>query len=130
MDLVRLIYASQPFGFDDGMLNGILADARRNNPRRDITGALICRADVYLQLIEGPRAAILTTFERIARDNRHVDVTRLHLEPITQRLFPAWSMKHDPATSWMWTVDEVADGALSRATRDELLAVFERLAGD
>jgi hypothetical protein len=130
MDLVRLIYASQPFGFDDSMLNGILADARLNNRRHDITGALICRADLYLQLIEGPRDAIQSTFERIARDNRHNDVTRLDFDVVTQRLFPSWSMKHDPVASWMWTVDEVADGALSRASRAELLAVFERLATD
>jgi Sensors of blue-light using FAD len=55
MDLIRLIYCSRPFGFDNAILNGILSDARRCNERDAITGALICRADVYLQLIEAPR---------------------------------------------------------------------------
>ena len=53
MDLYRVIYTSRPFGFDAGMLNGILVDARRMNTRDGITGALICRADIYVQLLEG-----------------------------------------------------------------------------
>ena len=54
----QLIYSSQPFGFDEAMLAGILSGARYNNVRDGITGALICRQDIYLQLIEGPAAAI------------------------------------------------------------------------
>ena len=54
----QLIYRSEPFGFDRATLAGILMTARRNNRRDDITGALLCRSDLYLQLIEGPEAAI------------------------------------------------------------------------
>ncbi len=130
IDLVQLIYASRPFGFDDGMLNGILISARRNNLRDDITGALICRSDIYLQLIEGPEAAIEAAFSRIARDNRHDEVRRCVKAPITQRLFPAWAMRDDPARSWMWSMSEVDDGVIARATREDLLAVFARLAAE
>ena len=77
MDLIRLIYCSRPFGFDDAALNGILIDARRCNERDAITGALICRADIYLQLLEGPAAAVDATFARIAKDNRHLEVNLL-----------------------------------------------------
>ena len=31
MTFTQLIYASEPFGFDDAMLDGILLQARRNN---------------------------------------------------------------------------------------------------
>ncbi len=129
-DLVQLIYASRPFGFDDGMLNSILMSARRNNARDDITGALICRADLYLQLIEGPEAPIEATFTRIARDNRHLEVRRCATARTTRRLFPAWAMRDDPARSWMWTMAEVQNGAVERATRDDFLAVFARLAAE
>ena len=60
--MIQLIYASQPFGFDAAMLNGILSDARRCNVRDEVTGALICRADVYLQLLEGPEPAVDAAF--------------------------------------------------------------------
>jgi hypothetical protein len=128
MQLTQLIYTSQPFGFDDAMLNGILSDARRCNARDDITGALICRADVYLQLLEGPEAAVVAAFSRIAKDNRHLDVVRLSCEPVAERLFPGWSMHHDPLQTWMWTRSEIAGGALRHADRQALLSAFARVA--
>ncbi len=130
MRLMQLIYASRPFGFDSAMLNGILSDARRLNPQNDVTGALICRADLYLQLLEGPEPAVEATFARITRDDRHVEVQRLVTRPIEQRLFPDWAMRDDPARSWMWTQAEVENGAIARATEEEIVAVFERLAAE
>ncbi len=129
-ELTQLIYASRPFGFDEAMLNGILMEARRNNPRDSITGALICRADLYLQLLEGPPAAVEAAFDRIARDNRHLEVRRCFSTPVTERLFPDWAMRDDPARSWMWTPDEIDDGAIETATPADLLAVFARLAAE
>lgn len=128
MALVQLIYASRPFGFDDAMLNGILIDARRCNQRDDITGALVCRGDLYLQYLEGPETAVAAAFTRIADDDRHLEVTRLVWAPITVRLFPKWAMLDDPARSWMWTQDEVADGAVTRASEAEIIGVFARIA--
>ncbi len=127
MELTQLIYHSQPFGFDDAMLNGILSDARRCNARDDITGALVCRADVYLQMIEGPTGAVDAAYARIREDDRHLDVRLLRRSPVAARLFPGWSMRDDPGHTWFWTREEVAAGALSRATGPELLAVFARV---
>lgn len=127
MELMQLIYVSQPFGFDDGLLNGILSDARRCNQRDDITGALVCRADVYLQMLEGPTPAIDAAFARIGKDDRHLDVKLLLRRTITDRMFPGWSMRDDPKHTWLWSQAEVAAGALSRATDAELLSVFTRV---
>lgn len=129
--LTQLIYASKPFGFDSGVLDDILTVSRRNNARDGVTGALICRADLYLQLIEGPEAAIAATYKRIAADaDRHVDVQPLVSRPISDRLFPKWAMRDDPARSWMWTHTEVLAGAVSAASPQQILAVFERLAAE
>ena len=128
MALVQLIYASQPFGFDTAILAGILLDARRYNARDHITGALIARQDLYLQLLEGPEEKVRTTYERIARDDRHVDMVSLVDRPVEARLFPGWAMRDDPAQSWIWTMDEVAEGAVARATEQEVLGFFTRLA--
>ena len=127
MELIQLIYTSQPFGFDEGMLNGILSDARRCNARDDISGALICRADVYLQLLEGPGPAVNAAFSRIAKDNRHLDVVRLSREPAAERMFPGWSMRDDPMHTWLWTKEDVAAGALRNAGLAALLSVFARV---
>lgn len=129
-DLIQLIYSSQPFGFDDASLNGILMTARRNNPREAITGALICRHDLYLQLLEGPLAAVEARYISIARDNRHGEVVKRVSRAVTERLFPNWAMRDDPARSWMWTAQEISQGALDRAAPAEFIAIFERLAAE
>jgi hypothetical protein len=130
MDLVQIIYSSRPFGFDESLLSGILSDARRNNARDGITGALICRADVYLQMLEGPADVVEVAFARIKRDDRHLEVVKRFGAPVAERLFPQWSMRDDPARSWMWTQDEVANGVLSSASPMQVLAVFTRLADE
>jgi hypothetical protein len=127
MSLMQLIYASTPFGFDNPTLNNILSTARRNNLRHQITGALICRADFYLQMLEGPRAAVTTTLHHILNDDRHLNVVLISCADIKTRLFPEWHMRDDPARSWMWSQEQVADGAVDAASEEEVRAVFARL---
>jgi len=126
--ITQLIYFSHPFGFDDLALTGILASAARNNPRDDITGALICREDLFMQLLEGPADKVNEAFERIRKDDRHTRVTLVGREQVAKRLFPDWAMRHDPAQSWMWSRDDVTAGAAERATAPEFVAIFTRLA--
>lgn len=130
MSVTQLIYASRPFGFEGSVLNGILIQARRNNARDGVTGALICRADLYLQLLEGPEAAVDAAFARISSDDRHLEVHRLVRGLVAERLFPNWAMRDDPAKSWMWTMKEVSAGALTGATQEEIVGVFERVASE
>ena len=130
MPLLQLTYASQPFGFDGPTLAGILMDARRCNTRDGITGALICRSDLFLQMLEGPEALVEATYRRIARDDRHLDVRAMSRRTIADdaRLFGAWAMRDDPADTWVWTRAQIDQGALDRATEEDVLAIFTRLA--
>ncbi len=128
MRLMQLIYTSRPFGFDQLTLRNILLIARERNSRDGITGALICREDLYLQMLEGPRAAVTRTYARILRDDRHVDVVGLWSGDAGERLFPEWSMRDDPAQSWMWTPEQVRSGAIEKAPMEEIRGVFLRLA--
>jgi hypothetical protein len=126
--LTQLIYMSRPFGFDDLDLRNILLVSRENNERDGITGSLICREDMYLQLLEGPRAAVSAAYTRIARDNRHGEVMLLWMGDVEERLFPQWFMKHDPVQSWMWTPEQVRAGAVTEASVEEIRGIFVRLA--
>ncbi|MCM0000630.1 MAG: BLUF domain-containing protein [Erythrobacter sp.] len=116
-----------PFGFDRSILAGILSAARRNNPRLGITGALVCRQDLYLQLIEGPAEAIDALYARICEDDRHANVELLLSEPMGERMFPNWAMLDDQSPSLFWSARDVAAGALEAASPDELRAPFARL---
>ena len=91
--LVRLLYASRattPVRPD--ALPTILRQAKRNNAALGVTG-LLCHTDgVYLQVLEGARDAVSSLFNRIARDDRHADVTLMTYDEIDERLFAGWSM--------------------------------------
>ncbi len=127
MTLFRAIYSSRPFGFDAGVLHGILEQARRLNQRDGITGALICRDDIYLQWLEGPEDKVRSAIDRIARDDRHLEVTLHVTEPAEERVFADWAMLHDPAASWIWSRADLADNAIDRATPEEVTGFFLRL---
>ncbi|WP_223421562.1 BLUF domain-containing protein [Tateyamaria pelophila] len=127
MNLIQLVYVSRPFGYDAAMLSGILLDARRLNARNDITGALVCRHDIFLQMLEGPELQVTATYDRIRRDDRHVEIRKLVAKSVQTRMFSDWAMLHDPEKSWIWTSEEIADGALDRASPEDFEKVFADL---
>lgn len=95
--LYRLVYTSRSLvGGDEAAQERTVArivDAsRRNNARAGVTGALLFSTGSFAQVLEGPRAAVEATFERIQRDPRHSDVGVLQCEPVAARGFPNWSM--------------------------------------
>jgi hypothetical protein len=128
MRVLQLVYASRPFGFDAAALENILAIARHRNAQDDITGALICRHDLFMQILEGPRAKVTAAFGRILRDDRHVEVSLLWCGDAAARLFSDWTMRDDAMPSWMWSREALAAGAIAGATAEESRQVFVRLA--
>ncbi|MGI3903078.1 MAG: BLUF domain-containing protein [Janthinobacterium lividum] len=96
-DLYRLVYTSRNHleGGEDqqqAAVAGVLAVSKRNNARVGVTGALLFNGGSFAQVLEGSRAAVETTFERIQRDTRHSDVAVLQCEAVATRAFPNWSM--------------------------------------
>ena len=127
MPLTQLIYTSRPFGFTAQTLDDILIAARRHNKRAGVTGALICRADLYVQMLEGERAPVTATFARILRDERHVEVAMVWCGDTPSRLFPDWDMRDDPARSWMWDQAAVRQGAAREAGAGAYRRLFDRV---
>ena len=108
MPYLQIVYASRPFGFDAGTLIDILFKARAKNARADVTGCLICRDDIYLQLLEGPAENVTRIYKKIREDDRHVEVTQLVRHGVPERMFGAWAMRDDPVQSWMWELPPTA----------------------
>ena len=79
-------------------LEGILRKARDWNQAHEITGLLIYRFNKifkrgnFLQIIEGSKKSILSTWERISADQRHHTITVLEDGNFEERNFSAWSM--------------------------------------
>ena len=128
MKIYRLVYKSKPFGYDQAILNGILSDAINYNSKNNITGALICRDDIYLQLLEGPENEVNLTFEKISNDDRHLEIELLIKEYCNIRIFPGWNMKDDPARTWFWNKEEVNSGIFNKIPKIKIIEVFEKIA--
>jgi hypothetical protein len=91
--LVRLMYASRAAKpLDTEELAAILRQSKAGNPTAGITGVLCCTDNVFIQVLEGGRAAVNALYRRISADPRHQDVTLLTYEEIGERRFAGWSM--------------------------------------
>ena len=91
--LVRLLYASRAAApIVPDALAAILRQSKTNNPQHGITGVLCCSDDMFLQVLEGGRAAVNRLYNRIATDPRHKDVELLSYQQIGERHFAGWSM--------------------------------------
>jgi hypothetical protein len=93
--LVRLLYASRAAGeIDDALVASILERSQKHNLEHGITGILCTcsQGKVFLQMLEGGRAAVNALYGAILRDPRHRDVTLLDYAEITERRFSNWRM--------------------------------------
>lgn len=89
----RLVYVSSAVRpVPPGEVAGIIAVSRRNNGPQGLTGVLLSVEDAYFQALEGPKAAVAQTYDRIARDERHRGLITLSDGPVTERQFPDWTM--------------------------------------
>lgn len=96
--MLSLIYSSvatRPLDGDD--LAALLEQSRASNEREDVTGVLFFRNGYFLQLLEGPDAAVRAKLDRIKRDDRHTKVRVISEELVSERQFPEWTMAF-PAT--------------------------------
>jgi hypothetical protein len=87
------MYASRAVpAVDQEELLAILKKSKANNPKAGITGALCFSEGIFIQVLEGGRAAVNKLYNRIARDDRHNDVVLLNYDEIEERCFAGWSM--------------------------------------
>ncbi len=99
MPYTQLIYCSRARlseGRHGDELASIMNTAIRLNGQNGITGCLGHSRNWFLQVIEGPEAAVAETYTRIERDTRHSDVRILLTREIRNRSFPEWSMMAVP----------------------------------
>ncbi|MEK8047244.1 MAG: blue light sensor protein [Burkholderiales bacterium PBB6] len=91
--LVRLMYASRAANAvqHDELLT-ILKQSKQTNPAAGVTGVLCYSDGIYIQVLEGGRAAVNALYNKIVSDTRHTDATLLSYEEIAERRFAGWSM--------------------------------------
>ena len=97
-ELRRLLYRSRSAlaGTDEAIaatIARILETSQRNNARDHLSGVLLFTSSMFIQVLEGPLAAVEATFERICCDHRHGEVEILEFCSVTERAFEGWSLE-------------------------------------
>ncbi len=126
--LCRLTYYStaEP-GLDFSEFRAILTTAEEKNTQNDITGAFVFADCRFAQILEGPRPAVSSTFERILLDDRHSGVCLVEFIECAERIFADWSMKHLRVQRKFIEKSGVGTFAPQHFDSHELLAMFVNL---
>lgn len=91
--LVYLSFASPVFNPDeDKGVHEILAVANEHNASIGISGMLLYKGGVFMQLLEGNKNVVLNLYGRIASDLRHEGLKVLVKQEVSDRLFGDWTM--------------------------------------
>jgi Sensors of blue-light using FAD len=91
----RLMYRSHnriPAQDRKAALGELFTQARSNNKKRGLTGALLLSDDWFVQALEGDEATVRALFARIGVDPRHDSVTLLDARVVPGRAFSHWAM--------------------------------------
>ena len=70
----------------------LLKQARANNTRLQVTGLLVYHNREFLQLIEGEKERVLSVWNKLQYDDRHMSVRVIYEGPVEERGFARWSM--------------------------------------
>lgn len=106
-------------------LEEILAVARENNTRANITGMLVYYDGSFLQALEGEEASVMALYEKIETDERHTDALILFRGELEGRQFEGWRMgfaRPDPSDAPKGYSDFIRRGFRGNAADDGEIA--------
>ncbi|CDK98692.1 protein of unknown function [Magnetospirillum gryphiswaldense MSR-1 v2] len=91
--MIQIIYASaEAKRMTNSELTELLEKAREKNEQLNITGFLLYDDSSFLQVLEGPDAAVEAVMGAIMRDDRHTNIRLLSQKQIAEREFGEWAM--------------------------------------
>jgi len=131
--IVYLSFSSDNFKHSD--IDQILEVSRKNNEGNNITGMLLYRGGVFLQLLEGDKEEVTKLFDKISQDKRHKHVKTLIEITDGERIFTDWTMAFKEISDidlelineilpWQNLVDNNGDTAVNNKLILEVLKKF------
>ena len=105
--MYRLIYKSKsvkPLNWD--IVRDITSKSEKNNESCGVTGVLLASRTHFLQALEGPFEGVNGIFRRIARDERHSELSIISFSVIDARLFGGWGMRGIGAFDFNTKIEE------------------------
>jgi hypothetical protein len=130
LSLVYVSSGSRPFS--DADLVELLKKAREKNTRLKITGMLLYKNGLFVQVLEGPDDPVRQLFATISADNRHRGTSCLQERQIEKRQFADWKMAFqvldDPALTriegYSEFLDELEEFRANPSSTARLLEIF------
>lgn len=114
--ITHLLYRSFSNGeADPKTVDRILQKSRINNARDEITGILLYKNKMFLQVLEGSETAVQKCLTRIRTDHRHYGTGIILTVKSDKRIFPYWQMGFVGESSTLKPFDTVA--AVTNATQ-------------
>lgn len=93
MQFYQLTYQSTSItDLNQDVLNVILEESVLNNSKLEITGCLIYYNGFFIQILEGDKNNVLSTYEKIITDQRHHNIELLWENNSDKRYFEKWNM--------------------------------------
>lgn len=92
-----LMYASVnrvPAAIAADVVDKIVSAARARNANHGITGALLFTGIHFVQIVEGPAAAIAALWANVQADPRHDSLVVASHGPLAERRFDGWSLAY------------------------------------
>jgi len=92
--MYRIIYKSrsvEPLNWE--IVRSITSVSEKSNEACGVTGVLLASRTHFLQALEGKFEDVNSVFRRIARDERHEELSLIGFSLIDARLFGSWGMR-------------------------------------
>ncbi len=89
--------------------------AAASNRSVDVTGLLLFNGKRFLQVLEGPKAAVERIYDRIRQDDRHCAMVKLREMTIEAREFGEWGMAYDDSANPTASLKDKVVALLDRA---------------
>ncbi|MDO1501353.1 BLUF domain-containing protein [Winogradskyella maritima] len=106
------------------VISDIVSVSRRQNKIHNITGCLVYHNNMFFQLLEGPKDAVLQLYENIKEDQRHYEVKTLWQGAKLKRIFEDWNLA---LVSQKGNFKVKVDGVLRHVNLDDIMKENEDL---
>ncbi len=102
--IFSLLYVSQSNlrpPSDRTEIKKIVTRARLLNKELNVTGALLCTAGRFAQILEGPEESIRIIMRSIESDPRHRNIKVLSEDTLPERRFPQWTLAYQGSSLYV-----------------------------
>lgn len=90
--IYQIFYLSSSKINNEKEIDDLVYKSLSYNASKTISGILLFRSGIFLQLLEGDQQEVEKLFKKIETDSRHANLVVLFRQNTDRRIFPEWDM--------------------------------------